>query len=145
MGKHKILLVDDEEDFTEALAKRLQARGMEVETAADGQTAVDQACERKDYTAIVLDLKMPGMDGIETLKRLRQVNPDLQIILLTGHGSIPDTVKAMKLGALDFLEKPAEFDELLQKLEEAKSRQIILMEKQTEEMLAEILEKTPWH
>ena len=143
-AKDRILLVDDETDFTEALSKRMSARGLVVETAENGRVALDKACQDKDFTAIVLDLKMPGMDGIETLKRLRECNPDLQIILLTGHGSIPETVKAMKLGALDFLEKPADFQELMKKIEAAKANKMVLVEKHMEEDMAKILGTKAW-
>ncbi|MBW1871353.1 MAG: response regulator, partial [Deltaproteobacteria bacterium] len=134
MTTDKILLVDDEAEFVEALAKRMKARGMQVEVASDGQTALDIAGST-NFTAIVLDLKMPGMDGIETLKRLKQINPDLQIILLTGHGSIREGVDAIKLGAIDFLEKPADFHELMEKIEQAKAKKLLLVEKRTEEKL----------
>ncbi|MBW1808493.1 MAG: response regulator [Deltaproteobacteria bacterium] len=143
MTTDKILLVDDEAEFVEALAKRMKARGMQVEVASDGQTALDIAGST-NFTAIVLDLKMPGMDGIETLKRLKQINPDLQIILLTGHGSIREGVDAIKLGAIDFLEKPADFHELMEKIEQAKAKKLLLVEKRTEEKLADILSKKAW-
>jgi len=143
MTTDKILLVDDEAEFVEALAKRMKARGMQVEVASDGQTALDIAGST-NFTAIVLDLKMPGMDGIETLKRLKQINPDLQIILLTGHGSIREGVDAIKLGAIDFLEKPADFHELMEKIEQAKAKKLLLVEKRTEEKLADILGKKAW-
>jgi DNA-binding NtrC family response regulator len=140
----RILIVDDELDFTEALAKRMQARGLAVDTAADGQQALAKTSQHGDYTAIVLDLKMPGMDGIETLARLRKDNPDLQIILLTGHGSIRESVSAMKLGALDFLEKPADFQELMAKISDAKANRILLVEKRTEQVLTEIMATKSW-
>ena len=115
MDKDRVLLVDDEEEFVRALAKRLRTRGLNVEISGDGKSAVDKV-RKSDFDVIVLDLAMPGMDGLETLKRLREVNPDLQIVLLTGHGSIKAGVEAMKEGAVDFLEKPAEFSELLTKI-----------------------------
>jgi DNA-binding NtrC family response regulator len=117
MAAEKILIVDDEQDFVSALAKRLRSKGWDAETAAGGKEALEKA-ESSEYTAIVLDLKMPGLDGIQTLKRLKEINPDLQIILLTGHGSIREGVEAMKHGALDFLEKPADFEDLLEKMQQ---------------------------
>jgi DNA-binding NtrC family response regulator len=143
MAADKILLVDDEAEFVEALAKRMKARGMQVEIAGDGQTALDVVCSG-NFTAIVLDLKMPGMDGIETLKKLKELNSDLQIILLTGHGSIREGVDAIKLGAVDFLEKPADFQELMEKIEQAKARKMLLVEKRIEEKMADIMGKKTW-
>jgi len=143
MKADKILLVDDEAEFVEALAKRMKARGMQVEIAGDGKTALDVVCSA-NFTAIVLDLKMPGMDGIETLKKLKEINPDLQIILLTGHGSIREGVDAIKLGAVDFLEKPADFQELMEKIEQAKAKKMLLVEKRIEEKMADIMGKKTW-
>jgi len=97
-----------------------------------------------DFTAIVLDLKMPGMDGLETLERLKEINADLQIILLTGHGSIREGVDAMKHGALDFLEKPADFDQLLKKIEAAKAQRMLLVKKNVEDKMTDIMKKKGW-
>ena len=111
MSDRVVLLVDDEEEFTSALAERLELRGIAADTAAEGQTALARAQQRR-YDAIVLDLAMPGMNGIDTLKGLLAINPDHQVILLTGRGTMEQAVEAMKLGALDFLEKPVD-DELV--------------------------------
>jgi len=143
MAAEKVLIVDDEEDFVSALAKRLRTRGWDAETANGGKEALEKV-EKFDFTAIVLDLKMPGLDGIATLKRLKEVNPDLQIILLTGHGSIRDGVEAMKHGALDFLEKPADFDDLLEKIEAAKANRMLLVDKNVENKITDILKKKFW-
>ena len=143
MDKDRILLVDDEKEFVRALAKRLGARGLNVEVAGDGESAVAMV-KRSDFDVIVLDLAMPGLDGLETLKRLREVNPDLQVVLLTGHGSIKSGVEAMKEGAVDFLEKPAEFSELLAKIREASAKHMLLVEKRREEQLKDILRDRGW-
>lgn len=143
MTENRILIVDDEPDFVTALAKRLRAHGWEADTAGDGKEALEKVSE-EEFTAIVLDLKMPGFDGLETLKRLKKLNPDLQIILLTGHGSIRDGVEAMKHGALDFLEKPADFDALLKKIEAAKAKRMLLVNKKMEEKMTDILKKKYW-
>ena len=108
----KVLLVDDEPHFIKMLAERLSVRGFSVETAGGGSEAVERVKE-EPYDAIVLDLLMPEMDGLETLKQLKEINPDLQVILLTGHGTVDKGVEAMKLGAMDFVEKPADFHDLL--------------------------------
>lgn len=139
----KVLIVDDEEDFVSALAKRLQSHGWDAATAGNGKEALEKVAAQ-DFTAIILDLKMPGLDGIETLKRLKVINPDLQIILLTGHGSIRDGVDAMKQGALDFLEKPADFKELLEKINTAKAQRMLLVDKNVEDKITEILKSKSW-
>lgn len=143
MVPERILIVDDEQDFVTALAKRLRSHGWDADTAVSGQEALEKV-SGSDFTAIVLDLKMPGLDGIETLKRLKEINSDLQVILLTGHGSIRDGVDAMKHGALDFLEKPADFDELLKKIDAAKAQRMLLVDKNVEEKITDILRSKYW-
>ena len=139
----RVLLVDDEESFVEALGKRLNARGLRVETSHSGEDAIAKA-ERHAFDVIVLDLAMPGMDGIETLKRLRKTDPDLQIILLTGHGSIEKAVEATKLGAMDFLQKPANLEDLLELIREAGVRRAVLVEKRASEQVTDVISKKGW-
>jgi len=138
----KVLLIDDEEEFVETLAERLKTRGLKVETATSGEQAVELA--GKNFDAVLLDLAMPGMDGIATLKRMRQINPRLQIILLTGHATVKKSIEAMKLGAVDVLEKPADIKDILDKIEEASSNKADLDEKDIEEKLADIMRKKSW-
>jgi DNA-binding NtrC family response regulator len=116
-----ILLVDDEERFVEILAQRLQARGLNVEVATTGEKAI-ALTKAKDFDAVLLDLSMPGMDGIAVLREMKKTNPVLQIIILTGQGSIQATVEVMKEGAMDFMEKPVDINKLLEKITEAKLR-----------------------
>ena len=92
----------------------------------------------------VLDLAMPGIDGIETLKRLRKIDPDLQIVLLTGHGSIEKAVEATKLGAIDFLQKPASLSDLLELIHEASEKRAELAEKRASERAADVISKRGW-
>ena len=139
----KVLLVDDEPHFVKLLAERLAGRGFNVETAGGGSEAIDRAKE-EPYDAIVLDLLMPEMDGLETLKQLKEINPDLQIILLTGHGTIDKGVEAMKLGAMDFVEKPADFKELLEKIKKAKDKRMLLVSKRHEEWVKEQMKSKSW-
>jgi DNA-binding NtrC family response regulator len=143
MEGDRVLLVDDEEEFVRALAKRLKARGLHVEFTGDGKSAVEKL-KQSDFDVIVLDLAMPGIDGLETLKRLKKVDPDIQILLLSGHGSIKSGIEAMKEGAIDFLEKPAEFQELLAKIEEASARRMVLVEKRRGKQVAGILLDRGW-
>ncbi len=143
MTQYRVLLVDDEELFLTALAQRMAKRGYDVATAENGTVALELAAAR-DYDVIVLDLAMPGIDGIETLKKLRVADPDLQIILLTGHATVSAGVEAMKLGAMDFLEKPADFKDLLAKIEEAGARKASLVQGHAEEAVSDILGKKGW-
>lgn len=143
MRGNRVLLVDDEVEFATVLGERLEARGLRVDVVHSGEDALRQA-HAKHYEAIVLDLAMPGLDGIETLKRLLEHNPDLQIILLTGQATVKKGIEAMKHGALDLMEKPAKLPELLDKIQEAATKKMVLVEKRTEDEVAEILRKKGW-
>ena len=143
MTGHKVLLVDDEEDFIEALAKRLKGRGLRVITAESGAEALEQVAAH-EFDTVVLDLAMPGMDGIETLRRIKELDPDVQVILLTGHGTVPTGVEAMKSGAVDFMQKPATFEEVLAKINEAGAKKALIVEKRTEDQVSEILRERGW-
>ena len=143
MTVSRVLLVDDEESFVEFLGKRLRARGLEVETSGSGEEALERV-QSHEFDAIVLDLAMPGMDGIETLKRLKEIDPDLQIILLTGHGTIEKGVQATKLGAVDFLQKPADLQDLLDHIREAGARKMVLLERRAAEQIADIIKEKGW-
>lgn len=138
-----VLLVDDEEDFVEVLAERLEARGMSVEMATSGEGARTKA-EEHSFDAIVLDMAMPGMDGLETLKALRQVNPDLQVILLTGRATPSQAAQAIKAGALDLMEKPAEIDALVARIEEAAAKRWQLEDKRVQDQIDKIMRKKSW-
>ena len=139
----KILLVDDEKDFTEVLSERMETRGFSVEIADSGPVAINKVKE-KSYDAIILDLAMPGMDGIDVLKILLNENPDLQIIFLTGHATLEKGIEAVKLGAVDFMEKPVDIDTLLEKVNEAKTKRDLLSEKASENNIKDILKKKGW-
>jgi DNA-binding NtrC family response regulator len=110
-----ILLVDDEKDFVEMLSLRLEAAGEKVMKAYDGQQCLD-VLEREPIDVVILDIKMPGMDGIQALKTIKSRHPLVEVILLTGHGTTETAIKGMKLGAYDYLQKPADFDDLTEKL-----------------------------
>ncbi len=143
MIPEKVLLVDDDPDFVNALSERMAHRGIKVDTAASGNDALEKE-GKASYDAIILDLLMPKMDGIETLKQLLARNPDLQVILLTGHASLQKGIEAMKLGASDFLEKPADIEALTEKIRQAKARRMLLVEKKTEQKIRDILEDKGW-
>jgi DNA-binding NtrC family response regulator len=117
----KILIVDDEEDFVEMLSLRLQETGEKVTSAGNGQECLE-ALEKTAADVVILDIKMPGMDGIEVLKELKSRFPLVEVIMLTGHGTVETAVEGMKLGAFDYLLKPADFTDLKGKLEGARKR-----------------------
>jgi DNA-binding NtrC family response regulator len=135
--------VDDEVDFVEVLADRLEARELDVEKAFSGEEAL-AAAEKKVFDAIVLDVAMPGMNGIETLEKLLEINPDLQVILLTGHATLEQAAAAIRIGALDLLEKPADIDTLVSKIELAATRRWSQEEKRLEDKIADIMRKKGW-
>ncbi len=114
----KLLFVDDEVKFLETLAKRLEMRGFEVTTAVNGDDALATAAREKFDLALV-DLKMPGMDGDEVLAKLKANHKFLEVIILTGHGSLDSAVECTKLGAFGYLPKPYEIDKLTETLKEA--------------------------
>jgi DNA-binding NtrC family response regulator len=124
----KLMLVDDEERFLSTTAKLLQRKGHQVVTASGGREALD-SLEKEDVEVVILDVKMPGMDGIEVLREIRLRFPLVGVIMLTGHGTIESAVEGMKLGAHDFVTKPCDIDDLLAKAEEAAARRRDLEEK----------------
>jgi len=116
-----VLLVDDEKDFVEMLSLRLQEAGERVTPAYNGKECLE-TLEKKNVDVVILDIKMPGMDGIETLKEIKRKHPLVEVIMLTGHGTTETAVQGMKLGAYDYLLKPADFEDLTSKLEGARKR-----------------------
>jgi DNA-binding NtrC family response regulator len=120
--KTKVLLVDDEAPFVEALAKRLDKRGLDVLVAYDAPEALAKLQEDSHIDVVVLDVKMPGMDGIEALKQIKAFRPMAEVIMLTGHATVETAIDGMKLGALDYLMKPCDMDVLMSKVQEAKSK-----------------------
>jgi len=138
-----VLLIDDEEQFLKVLGERLETRGLKVNTVTRGEDALT-LIDDENYDAIILDLAMPGIDGIETLKRLKEINPDLEIIMLTGHATVQKGVEAMKLGAEDFLEKPVELSVLLERISEAKNKRILILEKKSRDAIKKIISTKSW-
>ncbi len=115
----KVLLVDDEKDFVEMFSLRLEESGERVFTAFNGKECLS-TLEKENIDVTVLDIKMPGMDGIETLAEIKKNHPLVEVIMLTGHGTAETAVKGMKLGAFDYLIKPADFSEVKEKIETAR-------------------------
>lgn len=114
----RVLLVDDEERFTRTLSKRLAERGLDVRTASSGMESLTLA-EDNVFDVVVLDVKMPGMNGVETLREIKKIQPLAEVILLTGHASVDSAIEGMRLGAFEYLMKPCEIEELMAKVEEA--------------------------
>jgi DNA-binding NtrC family response regulator len=139
----KVLLVDDEIDFLDTLSERMRNRGMEVATSSSGVEALKKV-DKEAYDVIILDLMMPGVDGLEALKILKAKRPELQVILLTGHATVEKGIEAMKLGAMDFLEKPADLGQLTEKIKKAQAKKMLIVEKQNEEKIKKILEEKGW-
>ena len=139
----KVLLVDDEEEFCNMLSERLETRGLKVNAVLSGEEAVNRV-EKQNFDAIILDLAMPGIDGLETLRRIKKKRPDLEILMLTGHGTVKSSIEAMKLGAEDFLEKPVDMNVLLEKIDEAKHKRMLILEKKSQQEVEDILKSKSW-
>ena len=119
MATTNILLVDDEIPFVETMTKRLSKRGINIVTAFSGQEALGHLAIGKDVDVVILDVKMPGMDGLETLKEIKRQYPAMDVIILTGHSTMETAIKGMRLGAFDYLTKPCELEELIEKIQDA--------------------------
>ncbi|KJS00522.1 MAG: hypothetical protein VR65_11845 [Desulfobulbaceae bacterium BRH_c16a] len=128
MREFNVLVVDDEDEFREVIIKRLVKRGLKVEGAEGGRKALE-ILEHSRTDVVLLDVKMPEMDGIETLRQIRSLKPLVEVILLTGHASVDSGIEGMKLGAFDYLMKPIELDPLLEKLEDAYEKKRLHQEK----------------
>ena len=111
MDPINVLIVDDEEDFVEAVVERLRLRGFVAEGATNGHDALELLV-RRSFDVVLLDVKMPGLGGLEVIRTIKEKRPALQVVLLTGHGSTQDSEEGMKLGAFKYLMKPVNFDDL---------------------------------
>ena len=118
MTNVKLLLVDDEARFVETLSKRLTARGYDVEGALSGPEALARLGARP-FDVVLLDVWMPGMDGLEVLKQIRRLHPSVRVVLVSGNASITAAVEGIRLGATDYLLKPVEIEDVMMKVEEA--------------------------
>ncbi len=127
----RLLIVDDEKRFVETLSKRLTARGIYVEGANSGPDALALA-QSRPFDVALMDVRLPGMDGLATLKAIRKFQPLLQVIMLSGTASINAAVEGMRLGAMEYLLKPASLDDVLPKIEEAARRKLLMEEQQGE-------------
>ncbi|MFC1815562.1 sigma-54-dependent transcriptional regulator [Thermodesulfobacteriota bacterium] len=119
MSKPLVMLVDDEVPFVETLTKRLEKRSLQIISAHDGQEALEKLNKNRNVDVVILDVKMPGMDGIEVLREIKKTHPLIEVIMLTGHATVDTAIEGMKLGAYDYLMKPCELEELMLMVEEA--------------------------
>ena len=124
MENLRVLVVDDETDFLETIVLRLQRRKIDATGVDSGKKALE-IVENERFDVVVLDVLMPGMDGIETLKLLKKKKPFIEVIILTGHGSVESGLQGMQFGAFDYIMKPADLDELLEKIHQAYERKCI--------------------
>ena len=136
----RVLLVDDEEEFLEIMSERMRARDIEVTTSTSAREALDMIA-RDSYDAVIMDFMMPEMNGIEALKVIKEKNPEMQIILLTGHATVEKTVEAMKAGAMDLIEKPADLDALAQKIKDAHDQKTFIVTKKDQDRVIDALKK----
>jgi DNA-binding NtrC family response regulator len=120
----RVFIVDDEEDFRTTLAGRLQIRELQPDMAADGPGALEFLRKQMEPDVMVLDLRLPGMDGLEVLRRTKEAYPDIEVIILTGYGTPAAEAKARKLGAFDYLQKPVTIDVLSEKIKSAYRRKL---------------------
>jgi DNA-binding NtrC family response regulator len=123
MANPRILLVDDEERFRTNLEKMLGAQGLTVSSKSNGHEALEEL-KRHPYDVIVLDIRMPGMDGLATLKEIKQINPEVEVIILSGHASMDAAMEINRLGGFDYLMKPCPLEDLLLKIEAAYEKKV---------------------
>ena len=133
-----ILLVDDEVPFVETMTKRLNKRGFGVLSAHTGQEALDRLSGNREIDVVILDVKMPGMDGIQTLEEIKRKFPITEVIMLTGHATVESAIEGMKLGAFDYLMKPCDMEQLGAKVQAAVQRRRTHEEKIIQARMREI-------
>lgn len=139
MSKPFVILVDDEVDFIDTMSKRLQKRDFKVLTATDGQQALEMVDSNRNLEVMILDVKMPGMDGIEVLEEMKKRYPLIEVIMLTGHATIESAIDGMKIGAFDYLMKPCDIEQLSQKIQEAVAKRQAQEEKIQKARLEKIM------
>ena len=122
MSIAKVLLTDDEKPFVETMIKRLEKRDVEMVPAFDGQQALDILAKDSSIEVVILDIKMPVMDGMTTLKEIKNRHPLVEVIMLTGHATVETGIEGMKMGAFDYLMKPCDMEQLIAKVDEAAQR-----------------------
>ena len=139
MMKPLVLLVDDEVPFVETMTKRLKKRDLVVNVAFSGQEALDILDKHRNTDVVILDVKMPGMDGIETLEKIKKSYPLTEVVMLTGHATVESAIEGMKKGAYDYLMKPCDIEQLMQKVEEATQKKRVHEDKIKEAKVKEAM------
>jgi DNA-binding NtrC family response regulator len=119
MSSPFVMLVDDETAFVETMTKRLEKRDLRIIAAYSGKEALETLKNNQNVDAIILDVKMPGMDGIETLREIKKISPLTEVIMLTAHATVESAIEGMKQGAYDYLMKPCSIDQLMEKVQGA--------------------------
>ena len=137
-----VMLVDDEVPFVETMTKRLEKRNVKVITAFSGQDALTTLGSHQNLDVIILDVKMPGMDGLETLQEIKRRFPLLEVVMLTGHATVESAIEGMKLGAYDYLMKPCDMEQLISKVNEAACKKRDHEQKIREAQVKETLAKS---
>ncbi|UCG06265.1 MAG: response regulator [Desulfobacterales bacterium] len=139
MHYFNVLVVDDEEDFLDTLMNRLKKRNINTTGCRSGEEAVE-LLQNKFFDVVILDIKMPGgMDGIETLREIKKIQPEAEVLLLTGHASVETSIEGMKLGAFDYLLKPIKLEDLLEKLAQALEKKDTAEHKRQSEQIRKLL------
>jgi two-component system OmpR family response regulator len=128
MNEFSVLVVDDEDDFRETFVKRLKRRNLDVSGVESGEKALE-LLDENPFDVVILDVKMPSMDGVDVLREMKKKRPLTEVIMLTGHASVESGIEGMKLGAFDYIMKPADIDELMDKMRQAYERKSIHEEK----------------
>ena len=136
--KTRVLIVDDEKEFVQVLSKRLLIRDYDVTASLSGEDAIEKV-KAYNFDVVILDVAMPGMDGIETLHEIKGIKPLIEVIMLTGHASVETAIEGMKLGALDYLKKPCETEDLVAKINKAYERKTEHEERIREARVKEIM------
>lgn len=131
MERYRVLIVDDEEDFVDTMIRRLKAKGLDAHGATRGKDAL-KMMDSQEFDVCVLDVKMPGMDGIETLREMKKRKPHMEVIMLTGHGSVESGIQGLQLGAYNYVMKPVPFPDLLQQMDQAYERKVIEEERESD-------------
>lgn len=129
MNKTKVMIVDDEIEFAQPLSERLELRNFETQTAVCAEDAMSLLRTNWQPDVVVLDLRMPGLDGLDALSLFKQVDPAMEVIIVSGHGSTTVGIEGMRRGLFDYLMKPVEIDDLVQRIKEAASKRAVALGK----------------
>ncbi|MCK4389365.1 MAG: response regulator [Desulfobacterales bacterium] len=138
MHEFRVLVVDDERDFLETFVNRLRKRNLDVTGVESGEDAI-ALLDKQLFDVAILDVKMPGMDGVEALREMKRKRPLMEVIMLTGHASVESGIEGMKIGAFDYIMKPADIDDLMEKMRQAYQRKSAHEEKIRQAKVKELM------